>query len=50
VFFTAIILVIETNPYYEQYLKTNFSSTWQYWIWNSYYFPGNYYSNGPLRM
>jgi len=25
-FFTAIILLVETNPYYEQYLKTNFSS------------------------
>jgi hypothetical protein len=27
VLFTAIILLVETNPYYEQYLKTNFSST-----------------------
>jgi hypothetical protein len=48
-FFTAIILLVETNPYYEQYLKTNFSSNWHHWIWNIY-FPGNYYSNGTLCM
>jgi len=49
VLFTAIILLVETNLYYEQYLKTTFSSTWHHWIWNIY-FPGNYYSNETLLL